>query len=47
MSKDNIKILNDLRNKPEFKDGGNFNKWFNENFEKYRLEDPNERGLES
>lgn len=44
MGEDNIRILNNLRNKPEFKDEGNFNRWFNENFEKYRLEDPNERG---
>ena len=45
MSEDNIKILNDLKNQPQFKDNTeNFNQWFNENFEKYRLEDPNERG---
>lgn len=44
MSEDNVRILNNLKNKPEFKDTGNFNQWFNENFEKYRLEDPNERG---
>jgi hypothetical protein len=43
MSKDNINILNDLKNN-QLKDEGQFNKWFNENFEKYRLEDPNERG---
>jgi hypothetical protein len=44
MSEDNIRILNNLKNQPQFKDEGNFNEWFNENFEKYRLEDPNERG---
>jgi hypothetical protein len=44
MDEDNIQILNNLRNKPEFKDTGNFNQWFNENFEKYRLENPNEKG---
>lgn len=44
MNEDNIQILNNLRNKPEFKDTGNFNQWFNENFEKYRLENPNEKG---
>ena len=44
MSEDNIRILNNLKNQPQFKDEGNFNQWFNENFEKYRLEDPNERG---
>ena len=27
-----------------FKDKNNFNQWFNDNFEKYRSEDPNERG---
>ena len=28
----------------DLKDTGNFNKWFNEQFEKHRLEDPVERG---
>jgi len=44
MSEDNIRILNNLKNQPKFKDEANFNQWFNENFEKYRLDDPNERG---
>ena len=44
MSEDNIQILDKLKNQPKFKDEKNFNQWFNENFEKYRLEDPNERG---
>jgi hypothetical protein len=44
MSENNIQILNNLKNKPEFKDKNNFNQWFNENFEKYRLDNPNERG---
>lgn len=44
MSEDKIKILNDLKRQKEFKDPGNFNQWFNENFEKYRTEDPNEVG---
>ena len=46
MSEDNIRILNNLKNHPSLTetDKGNFNQWFNENFEKYRLEDPNERG---
>ena len=44
MSEDNVQILNNLKNKPEFKDKNNFNQWFNENFEKYRLDNPNERG---
>ena len=49
MSEDNIQILNKLKNQLslgslEQTDKGNFNQWFNENFEKYRLEDPNERG---
>ena len=44
MSEDNIQILNNIKNQEQFKDTDNFNQWFNENFEKYRLEDPNERG---
>lgn len=44
MSDDKIQILNNLKNKREFKDSGNFNQWFNENFEKYRTNDPNENG---
>lgn len=44
MSEDNVQILNNFKNKPEFKDKDNFNQWFNENFEKYRLDNPNERG---
>jgi hypothetical protein len=43
MSKDDIQILNNLKNN-QLKDEGQFNKWFNENFEKYRLDNPNERG---
>lgn len=44
MSKDKIKILNNLKKNNEFEDPNNFNQWFNENFEKYRTDDPNERG---
>ena len=41
---DKRQILNNLKNKPEFKDTNNFNQWFNENFEKYRTDDPNKHG---
>lgn len=44
MSEDKIKILNTLKEQKKFKDSNNFNQWFNENFEKYRTEDPNENG---
>ena len=44
MTQDNVQILNNLTSKPQFKDKNNFNQWFNDNFEKYRSEDPNERG---
>jgi hypothetical protein len=44
MSEDKIQILNNLKNQSQFKDTDKFNQWFNENFEKYRSEDPNERG---
>jgi len=42
----NREILNNMFKKPEFKDGGNFNKWFNDAFEKHRLEDPNANGYQ-
>jgi hypothetical protein len=44
MSEDKMQILNNLKNQSQFKDTDKFNQWFNENFEKYRSEDPNERG---
>lgn len=44
---ENKELLNTMFQKPEFKDGGgNFNKWFNESFEKHRLENPNMHGYE-
>jgi hypothetical protein len=42
----NKELLNHMLNKPEFKDGGNFNKWFNTAFEKHRLEDPTSNGYQ-
>lgn len=42
---DNAKLLADFHKKRNFSENkGEFNSWFNENFEKTRLEDPNERG---
>lgn len=41
---DNRQILNELKNKKQFKNTGDFNGWFNENFEKFRVDDPNEKG---
>lgn len=44
-TQENAKILNDLYKKRNFTENKKeFNSWFNENFEKSRLEDPNERG---
>ena len=40
----NKTILNNMFKNKEFKDPKNFNSWFNESFEKHRLEDPNENG---
>lgn len=41
----NGEILNTLfDNKKELKESKNFNSWFNEQFEKHKLEDPNETG---
>lgn len=44
MDEDKIQILNNLKKQSQFKDTNDFNQWFNDNFEKYRSEDPNERG---
>jgi len=41
---DNRQILDNLRNKKQFKGTNDFNVWFNENFEKCRVENPNEKG---
>lgn len=45
---ENKELLNNMLKRPEFKDtnGKNFNKWFNESFEKHRLEDPNANGYQ-
>jgi hypothetical protein len=41
----NKNVLNDMFSRNEgLKDGKNFNKWFNDSFEKHRLEDPNQLG---
>lgn len=43
--KENTEILDKMFDmKKDLKDTGNFNKWFNEQFEKHRLEDPVEAG---
>ena len=33
--------------KKDLKDSNNFNKWFNEQFDKHKLDDPNETGYGS
>jgi hypothetical protein len=43
--RNNVNILDNVfDNKKELKDPKNFNSWFNEQFEKHKLEDPNETG---
>jgi len=43
--KDNVAILDQVfESKKHLKDPKNFNSWFNEQFEKHKLEDPNETG---
>lgn len=43
--RENTELLNNLYKKQNFNDDKKgFNSWFNENFEKARVEDPNERG---
>ena len=40
--KENGKVLNNmLKGNKELQDPGNFNKWFNQQFEKHRVDDPN------
>lgn len=42
---ENINVLDKMFDmKKDLKESGNFNKWFNEQFEKHRLEDPVEKG---
>lgn len=46
--KDNISILDNIfEDKKELKDPKNFNNWFNKQFDKHKLEDPNETGYGS
>jgi hypothetical protein len=41
----NVSVLNNMfETKKELKDPKNFNSWFNQSFEKHRLENPNEDG---
>lgn len=43
--KEKVEVLDKMFDmKADLKDAGNFNKWFNTQFEKHRLEDPVERG---
>ncbi len=43
--KNNVGVLDKMfENKPELGKGANFNNWFNKEFEKHRLNDPNESG---
>ena len=44
INENNATLLKNFIKKSKFENSNNFNSWFNENFEKYKLEDPNERG---
>lgn len=44
IDENNATLLKNFIKKSKFENSNNFNSWFNENFEKYKLEDPNERG---
>jgi hypothetical protein len=45
INKENGKVLNNmLQGNKELQDPGNFNKWFNQQFEKHRIDDPNGHG---
>jgi hypothetical protein len=45
INKENGKVLNNmLQGNKELQDPGNFNKWFNQQFEKHRIDDPNGDG---
>lgn len=41
---ENATLLKNFIKKTKFEDSNKFNLWFNKNFEKYKLDDPNDRG---
>jgi hypothetical protein len=44
MSEDQMTILKNFETQNKFENKSDFNQWFNQNFEKYRIDNPNERG---